>query len=212
MVPKSHGVGCPVLRALPRNPLRRVHLRHSLVEAITTRSRRISHLSTRIVSRMCPRPHRPPTVAHMTTFRTPQAPQTSPMLSTSIQIRTSQVTRSRRPLRHLSAVRIPSLYITPCIASPPIGQSILAQTLSQNQPPPAPPNPIPPPIPIVEVETPAFKAPPVVKLSEAALEPPKTAVEKVNYEELSKEETKQNLNMVFSKLPPPPPPPPPMRK
>ena len=60
----------------------------------------------------------------------------------------------------------------------------------------------------VEVETPAFKPPPVVNLSEAntaMMEPP---VFKVKYDELSKEETKKNLDMVFSKLPPPPPPPP----
>jgi hypothetical protein len=67
---------------------------------------------------------------------------------------------------------------------------------------------MPPQIPF-EVETPAFKPPPVVNLSEAntaLMDPPPVA--KVKYDELSKEETKQNLNMVFSKLPPPPPPPP----
>ena len=65
-------------------------------------------------------------------------------------------------------------------------------------------------MPIVEVETPAFKQPPVVNLNESKtnIEPP-PPVEKVKYEELSKEETKQNLNMVLGKLPPPPPP---MRK
>jgi hypothetical protein len=57
-----------------------------------------------------------------------------------------------------------------------------------------------------EVETPAFKPPPVVNLSESlTMEPP---IPKVKYDELSKEETKKNLDMVFSKLPPPPPPPP----
>ncbi len=100
--------GCPVLKALPKSLSRREPLRLSqVVSATKAIPFRIAHLpsTTRIASRMCHRPPKPQTEAPMTMLRTPQAPQLSPiMLSTSIRIRTCQVTQSKRPRRPLSAV------------------------------------------------------------------------------------------------------------
>lgn len=148
--------------------------------------------------------HRHLTAALMIMFKTLRPPLTSPMLLTSILTQIYQATLSRRHLLlHLDVSF--SIYHLLDVASPPLGQSILMQTLQAPAISTSPPNPPPMPPQIqVEVETPAFKPPPVVNLSEEnTMEQP---VAKAKYEEMSKEETKQNLNLVFSKLPPPPPP------